>query len=344
MKVLHIADMTDFHKKINSVIYQSVIEENNVGIESVLYSNLLKRSDKENFLIGNDINIYNYIFKFRPDLIIFHSLYKINNIKLFPLVRVLGIKYIIRPHGSLSENVIMKNRLKKRFSNFLFFNGFISKSSGCLFLSKGEFEYSFNKKVKPYYLPNMVYKAQLDDNAKKENKIIFIGKVEKYYKNMNFIIDVINSTDLGGYMFEIYGPIDESYECEFKSKIKYSDSISYKGEVYGEDKNNILNTSKGLLLLSTSEGMPMVILEALNNGIPCFISKETNMAEFIKGGGVGVVTSLDLESASIALKKFLCLINEDLDNSLSVKCRELVDKEFVWDGSRIRSLYMDIIK
>ncbi|WP_305373324.1 hypothetical protein [Photobacterium leiognathi] len=170
MKILHIADMTEFHIKIDSVIYRSVVEENKIdGVSSFLYSSSVT-DNKNEFILGGDLNIKEFIKNEMPDLVIFHSLYKLNNLKIYPLLKSLNIKYAIRPHGSLSRAVFKKNLLKKTFFNLLFFNRFIKNASGIIFLSKGEMKQSFFRNGKNIFLPNMIDIKILESNMEKKTE------------------------------------------------------------------------------------------------------------------------------------------------------------------------------
>jgi len=343
MKLLHIADMTDFHIKIDSVIYRSVREENKVdGVDSYLYSSFLPVSKIDAYLLGADINISSFLKNERPDLVIFHSLYKINNIKIYATLKRLGIPYAIRPHGSFSRVVMKKGYIKKKLSNFFIFNKFISDAKSIIYLSKEERLASYHETKNNVYLQNMIDLPKPRCTVK-ANKLVYLGKIEPHYKNIDFMLDTIQGADLKGFVIELYGPIDEPYKCTFFKKVNDMSNVEYKGEIYGEEKEKLLNSSRGLILLSASEGMPMVVLEALSQGMACFLSDRVNMSEYIEKHNVGLITSLNLTEATLNLSKFVDLLIQEKE-TMSNSAVNTAVKNFQWDKDVIMSVYNDVIE
>ena len=70
---------------------------------------------------------------------------------------------------------------------------------------------------------------------------------------------------------------------------KISSVAKYYGVIYGDDKYKILSQNDIFILTSRFEGMPMGILEALSLGVPCFVTKETCMGEWIEEHNCGFV-------------------------------------------------------
>ncbi|WP_305373322.1 glycosyltransferase [Photobacterium leiognathi] len=153
---------------------------------------------------------------------------------------------------------------------------------------------------------------------------------------MDFIIDVFEKENCN---LEIYGPIDKNYENFFKNRIKKISNIHYKGEIYNKEKFELIASSKGLVLLSRSEGMPMVVLEALSLGTPCFLSVNSNMDDYIIDYETGVITELDLLIAKQKLQSFLGMIN---NNNSSEYCKVTCKEYFKWDAEKIISAYRKV--
>lgn len=339
MKILHVADMSQFHINIESVIYRSVVEENkDPNTKSFLYSHLLKDSDIENYMIGKNKNIFKFMINFKPDLVLFHSLYKKDNIFLGLFCMLTNIKYAIRPHGSFAKTVYKKSSFKKNIANIIFFDHFIRNSSATLYLSREEKNSSYFNTSRNFFLPNMIDFTPREVN-KKENKILYIGKIEKYYKNINFLIDVIEKSNTTNYVIEFIGPIDSSYYEEFIKKIEGS-KISYLGELYGDEKQKKISEAKGLILLSISEGMPMVVLEALSNNVFCFLTQQCNMSYWIEKYNLGLSTDLVLKNAILKFEEFIRFID---NHSMESSTIELLKREFSWNTSLITQTYQSII-
>lgn len=76
----------------------------------------------------------------------------------------------------------------------------------------------------------------------------------------------------------VAGPDDGELK-PFLNLIKGYDSIKYKGAVYGEEKQNLLDQANFYLLPSFSEGFPTSVVEAMSNGLIPLISEGCNFPE-----------------------------------------------------------------
>ena len=72
----------------------------------------------------------------------------------------------------------------------------------------------------------------------------------------------------------------------FKEKVisnanKSNSRIIFNGPIFGEEKNFILQNSKGFILPSYNEGLPISVLEALSFKTTCLISENCNINKLI---------------------------------------------------------------
>jgi glycosyltransferase involved in cell wall biosynthesis len=74
-------------------------------------------------------------------------------------------------------------------------------------------------------------------------------------------------------------------------RTKTLDNCSFRGPLYGAEKEKFWDEIDVLLLFSRSEGWPMVVLEAILHEVPILLSHETNVADFVEQYQVGRVVS-----------------------------------------------------
>ena len=244
---------------------------------------------------------------FKPDIVVFHSLYNIKYITYSALFRIKKIPYIIVFHGGSSVNNYQKNKLKKFVANLLLFNRFVRKANRVIYLNKGELDNSIFAKVNKSYsiIPNGITKiAPEKKTAPKVVNISFISRMEIYGKGLDVLKESIESLYNNGWQdkikFEFYG---FSYDESHKIYDGFESFAQYNGVVYGEDKAKAFNNANIIILPSRSEGMPLTILEAFAYGCPCIVTPQTNMADIIVDNNVGWVTALDKEALTECIKQ-----------------------------------------
>ena len=76
-----------------------------------------------------------------------------------------------------------------------------------------------------------------------------------------------------------FGPLSELVNNA--SKIENS-RILFNGPIFGEEKDFILQKSKGFILPSFNEGLPISLLEALSFNNTCLITKNCNMNKLLE--------------------------------------------------------------
>jgi hypothetical protein len=346
--VLHIFDYQNFHLKIESVIYENIKRENKSGnIESYLYAPKYQGEGK--YIFNKNENLDTILKIIKVDIVVFHSLYKLEYLKHYKKIIQNNIPYFIRPHGSFSKVVMKKNKIKKFILNYIVFKKFIKKAAGYIYLSKEEEKNSYLKKNRDkqvYYLPNMIEIENSSPKIKVDNNInlIYLGKFDFYYKNILLMLEVLKriSEKRKDVTVNLYGPIESK-----KNKIlnKYlSDKIIYNGEVFGKEKNEAYSKADIFILLSKSEGMPMVILEALNKNLACFVSKNTNVGEKLESYKVG--WSVELTQVDEIVEKLNMAIDEYKENKELIyrNIMLLLEKEFQWNMKKNQEIYENIIE
>lgn len=273
----------------------------------------------------------------KPDIVIFHEIYKIEYIKLSKYFKKLGIPYIIVPHGSLTQEAQNAKKTKKLLGNLLLFNTYINNAVAIHCLSNKEKESSNFGKNK-FVVPNGI---RLPDIAKtdfndQEIRFVYIGRLDIYIKGIDLMIDAVNmcndSLRKNNCKIYIYGP-DNNGEYENIQRIikekNIEDLLILNKAIQGIQKENILLDSDIFIQTSRTEGMPMGILEALSYGLPCLVTDGTNIGSYIEKYAAGWVCKTDVKSIADQL---VYAINEKNSwNRKGQNGRKLILENFNWD-------------
>ncbi len=306
MKILHImGKKLDKGDGISTSVTPFIEEQNKIpGVESKLLiakniSDLSERQFKFDLLdIRNIEQIMNDAYK--PDLVIFHEIYYLSFVKLYKILKRKNIPYIIKPHGSLKILSQKHKKLKKKIGNIFLFDRFIKTSHAISFLNEGEHRDSIFK-CKDYIIVNNGLQIENRCMTKRVNsgiKIIFLSRIDFKFKGLDFLLEgikLISNEEFIKKNFNliIYGNGEEKdiKKLKFILSSINNEYVDYRGPVYEKEKNEALEDSNIFILTSRSEGMPMVILEALAHGLPCIVTEETNVADDIIQNGSGWVTT-----------------------------------------------------
>lgn len=283
---------------------------------------------------------------FRPDLVIFHIVYNLRCYLYAGYLQQRHIPYLIQFHGGLTPVAQSKGRWKKMLVNFLFTYRFIKNANGGIFLNENERKLC----VFPHLIrdsciiPNGTSAVNIESRPKHTKgvpvKVLFLSRIDIFGKGLNALIPAWLRGRKSGLNAELHicGDLKTSGDRkQFGRLLAQNDgSIKYHGQVGGTIKSEILHNSDIFILVSRSEGMPMSVLEALSYGLPCILTPQTNMIEYVINGQCGWQTRLTeediYETLVTAISDYQHHSQELQSNALSVS------KQFSWENVSRTSL------
>lgn len=222
--------------------------------------------------------------------------------------KLLSKKLIREKTVTLDENSIGVTAKIKRFLNYPRYYHWLKYSYRC-----ADLLIAINSVIKDYYIklginekiiwnrPNPVdiniFKPSENNkrNILRENlglpnnKIVCltIGKFEPR-KNQNFLVEIAKKLN-EKYIFILAGPVSNQYKgyyAELQDSIHKND-LNQRFYIYSGHHKDIvkfIQASNILLVPSTSEGTPNVMLEALCCGLPVVVNENLHLQEYIMNG------------------------------------------------------------
>lgn len=273
----------------------------------------------------------------KPDLVIFHELYRPKYLKIGKVLRKECIPYIIVPHGEMTKQAQKKKWLKKKVANILLFNRFVKGAVAIQCLSQTEMQ-NIKFRQKKFVATNGIILPKKKKENFSEHGFVFtyIGRLDVYHKGLDLMIksvakvaEVMRKNDC---FLNIYGPDYKGRYAQVENLIEdngVKDIVKLHHEVFGDTKEQILLNSDCFIQTSRFEGMPMGILEALSYGIPCLVTEGTTLSEIIKQNNAG--WSCKTEVNDIATKINQVIIDLDKLRQKSINAIMLAEHQYAWE-------------
>ena len=330
MVILHIACLDEILGGVNTVVPQHVSEEGKLAT-TFLY-NVYKRSREE--LSGFDL--LTAVNGQKPDIIIFHEVYRPPFIGLYKKALALGIPYVIIPHGSLTQESQHKKYIKKKTANILLFNRFIRGAAAVQCLSQNEFDHT-RVPVEKFISTNGVRIDRIKQSFRTEKlRFLYVGRLEIAIKGIDLMLNAVKLTEHemleSKSRLDIYGPDDIGSHEQITAMIRalgLENIVTLHGPVVGAEKADVMTGADVFIQTSRTEGMSVGLLEALAAGLPVIATEGTGMKELIDRYNAGYSAACSAESIA---RMIAAAVREP--EALPQKgegARRLIAENFSWD-------------
>lgn len=135
-------------------------------------------------------------------------------------------------------------------------------------------------------------------NIKNNHNFVFVGRLCKE-KGIEFLCETFSKTE---YPLNIIG--DGPLKIQLEEKYKQKSNIHFLGWKSAEETLDIIRKSKMLIFPSLwYEASPLVVLEALSQGVPCVVSSISAASSFVSWGGGSSFNVNDAGSLLNAIEK-----------------------------------------
>ena len=306
--------MESLHKKrIFNILKEGIIALNIIIRKKILMINSIKYSNSK-YIVSTRVEFSELLSKFgRKDCV-----------------------KIAQEHHHHNNNQKYIKRLKNNYRNI----DYLCALTNCL---KKDYEQFLikNKYTKIILLPNMLetipsYKSDLSSK-----NIITVSRLDTGKRN-NEIIDMIKKINAKNVRLTIIGDGEEYNNLKLQiKKLKLEKQINLTGYLSKDEIEKHMLNSSVFVMASISEGLPMVLLEAMSYGIPC-IAYETDSGinDIIDDGVNGYVIKNRNEKQYI--EKLKILIH---DNNKRKKFGENAqNKALKFSGKEICKIWESILR
>lgn len=282
----------------------------------------------------------------KPDIVVIEEFYCFPFCKIIEDINESKIPYIIIPRSELTKKAQKRKRVKKVIGNICYFKKIANNATAIQFLSEQEKKDSGNKWNKNnFVIPNGIDipEEKRENFSQDRIRATYIGRYEIYQKGLDILLDAVSTMQSSlravNFVLNMYGVNQEETVKILEKKIaenNIGDLVIINDAVYAEQKKEVLLNTDVFVLTSRFEGMPMGVIEALAYGVPCLVTKGTNMADDIKEYDAGWTCDTSKEELIGLIKQML---RKKMELSeLGKNARELSNK-YSWEKIAEESHY-----
>ena len=341
MIILHISSINfDPFSGVCNVIPQYLIEQAKLGHSVALYNARDSYVDAPihqiPYMETFDIDKMPAPFN-KPDLVVFQECYRKEHLRTGKLLEKKGIPYIIIPHGELRTESQHEKRLKKVAANILLFNRFMNGALALQCLSQEEYDATkFGRKKIIATNGRAIPEKKKESFSQNGLRMLYIGRLDVHVKGLDILLEAVRKNlslmKDNNVTLDIYGPDYAGRYAQVENLISSSgvgEVVRLHHEIVGSAKEDQLLDADVFVQTSRHEGMPVGILEALSYGLPCLVTRGTNLGEKIEANDCGWMAENDADSVADTIRRVI----EDRPSfeNKSVNARKYVTDNFSWD-------------
>ena len=289
-----------------------------------------------------DASFDNYIEEYKPDVVIFHSHYYFEYLKLYRSLVKKNIPYFIEPHGSFGKAALQKSRLKKQVANNIVLRPFMKRAYGYVFLNEAEKNDAQFRTRRDLIIPNGINSNEMKSEIQPQDpwSFYYIGRFDVIHKGLDHLFDALDILDKQKEKVSVrlYGTGTDEEVGYVNTRIKNLQFVSAIncGPIYGEEQVKALEQCGIMLLTSRYEGFPMTVLEAWKYGNPCLVTPGTNVADEIQDNDLGWVTVLDSNMIADSIKKAISEFSKNRESYIR-NAKQHVAYEYNWNRIAVLS-------
>lgn len=272
-----------------------------------------------------------------PDLVVFHEVYWPPFLSLAKELRSRGIPYIIIPHVSLTDTAQKSKRLKKILGNILYFNSFVRGSVAIQYLSVSEKEQTSKfSNIKSITRSNAIdFRGKLKSEFSANGlRLIYVGRLAYHVKGIDRILEaakLLKEKGITNIQFSLFGSDHDGGKVKIDEVIKAYDleaTVTVGSGLFGDEKISEILKNDCFIQLSRTEGQPLGVMEAMEIGMPCVVTRGTTFFDIVKDNKAGIAVSDD---PTDTVKELLRISkNKSQLNTISSNATDYIHSNYNW--------------
>ena len=167
-----------------------------------------------------------------------------------------------------------------------------------------------------------------------------IGRIDPI-KNYEVLVDAFKQHDYGEYQLVIGGNVNNAYGETIVERAAECKNIIFPGVVYGDAKAALLKNCMAYCLVSSSEGLPIALLEGMSYGKILVVTRIPSIQEVLEKYNIGLWS--DVKNVYQVAENMIAIENKYVDLKVQGEtARKIVEENYTWP--KICDQYLDMVK
>lgn len=181
----------------------------------------------------------------------------------------------------------------------------------------------------------------LDNNGIKAGKyFLSIGRIDPI-KNYEVLIDAFKKHNHGHYQLVIGGDVNNSYGRTLVERAGGCKNIIFPGIIYGDDKATLLKHSMAYCLVSSSEGLPIALLEGMSYGKIPIVTQIPSIKEVLEKYNIGLWSNVK-NVDEVVVNMMAVESTFDILKTQGETARRIIENNYTWP--HICDQYLELVK
>ena len=276
-----------------------------------------------------------------------HGLWRMPGLYAAQIAKRHGRPLVITPRGMLEPAALRFSRKQKRIF-WAYGQGRVLHEASCLHAtSEGELEsirrLGFRNPIAVITNGVDIPPATTRDVQRSASRtLLYLGRLHPI-KALDALLDAWAALEpsFPDWSLRLVGPDENGHKAQLEQQCARLSlrRVSFRGAVFGTDKERELDAASLYVLPSHSENFGMTAAEALAAGLPVIASRGTPWSG-LEANGCGGWVQNDAASLAAALRPLLTLPASEL-NEMGARGRAWMERDFSWrsKAEQMRSIY-----
>jgi poly(glycerol-phosphate) alpha-glucosyltransferase len=281
----------------------------------------------------------------KPAVVHLHSIFSPPNEALAAWLRRQSIPFVVTPHGSLSPEVLRRNRLPKLAYKWIFELPVLNAAAFVHAVGEHNGVREYGVRVPVVVAPNGIDLASIptrrDESllagrfptTRGKRIFMYLGRLDRRYKGLDLLLHGLARAALRQTALLLVGP---DYRRQRQAlvalarRLGIESQVIFAGPAYGRTKYDLLAGADVLVLPSRSEGLPLAVLEASGCGKPSLVSTAANPGGLLDRYEAGLVVAPRAADIGEGFARLARIPESDL-RRMGRNARRMVEEEFRWE-------------